>query len=111
MLLFGLVTTGQQMHNFLHLHISLMAPPAFDVLREILHYCCFALRIAAPSSILGPLHTDTSHFISSVHQDCPLKVRYLHFLHNLSIQRLVVAPHHLHGVVHILIPLMVVDRV
>ena len=69
------------------------------------------LLITAPSSILGPLHSDTSHLISSVHQDCPLKVRYLHFLHDLPIQGLVVAPHHLHGEVDVLLPLVVVDGV
>ena len=69
------------------------------------------LRAASPPPILHPLDTNTTHLISPVHKDWPLEIWNLDSFHSLAIQRLCEAARHLHGVVDVHSPLVVVNRV
>ena len=55
--------------------------------------------------------SDSSHLCSSVHQNYTLEVRDLESFHQLAIQGLIVAVHHLHCVIDIITPLVVVEGV
>ena len=68
-------------------------------------------RITSPSPILHSFYSDSSHLISSVHQDWTLETGYLDSFHCLAIQGLLVAASHLHAVVDVHPPLVVVQRV
>ena len=69
------------------------------------------LWTASPPPISHPLDTNTTHLISPVHKDWPLEIWNLDSFHSLAIQRLCVAARHLHSVVDVHPPLVVVQRV
>ena len=66
---------------------------------------------STPPPVLGSLYSYSTHFCPSVHQHFSFEVGDLHPFHQLAIQRLIVAVHHLHCVVDILTTLVVVDGV
>ena len=90
-----------------------LLPPSW--LWDILLFCfvliCFVLVAATPPPVLGSFHPYSTHFRPSVHQHFSLEIGDLHSFHQLAIQRLVVAFHHLHRIVDILAALVVMDRV
>ena len=78
------------------LHIS-RAPPAQLVMRYPPPLFCFVLvATSTPPPVLGSFHPHSTHFRPSVHQHFSLEIRDLYSFHQLAIQRLVVAFHHLH---------------
>ena len=96
------------------LHVRLLAvsstylgllPPSW--LWDILLFC-FVLVAATPHPVLGSFHPHSTHFRPSVHQHFSLEIRDLYSFHQLAIQRLVVAFHHLHWIVDILTALVVI---
>ena len=90
-------------------HISGSSRPAGY---EISSFCfVFVLVATTPPPVLRSFHPHSTHFCPSVHQHFSLEIRDLYSFHQLAIQRLVVAFHHLHRIVDILAALVVMDRV
>ena len=64
---------------------------------EISSFCfVFVLVATTPPPVLRSFHPHSTHFCPSVHQHFSLEIRDLYSFHQLAIQRLVVAVHHLH---------------
>ena len=93
-------------NNCLALIHIFQAPPAQLVMRDPPNDCSILILkptvthlfflIATPPPVLGSFHPYSTHFRPSVHQHFSLEIGDLHSFHQLAIQRLVVAFHHLH---------------